>query len=114
LAATFVKLAGKHLSPGGFQPGWHMPDRIALFGGSFNPPGLHHRHIAGRLARDFDTVLVVPCGPRDDKATTNLLPPVFRAALADMAFEGMPGVEVDLFDLEQDRFTRSQDRKSVV
>ena len=86
-----------------------MPDRIALFGGSFNPPGLHHRQIAGRLARDFDTVLVVPCGPRGDKATTNLLPPVFRAALADMAFEGIPGVEVDLFDLEQDRFTRSHE-----
>src|SRR4051812_39390745 len=23
-----------------------MPRRIALFGGSFNPPGLHHRRIA--------------------------------------------------------------------
>lgn len=86
-----------------------MPDRIALFGGSFNPPGLHHRHIAERLARDFDTVLIIPCGPRGDKATTNLLPPVFRAALADMAFEGLANVEVDLFDLEQDRFTRSHE-----
>ena len=86
-----------------------MPDRIALFGGSFNPPGLHHRQIAEQLAQHFDTVLVVPCGPRADKTTTNLLPPVFRAALADMAFEGLPKVEVDLFDLEQDVFTRSHE-----
>lgn len=86
-----------------------MPDRIALFGGSFNPPGLHHRQIAARLAREFDTVLVIPCGPRSDKTTTNLLPPVFRAALANMAFEGLSNVEVDLFDLEQDHFTRSHE-----
>ena len=86
-----------------------MPDRIALFGGSFNPPGLHHRHLAAALTQHFDTVLVVPCGPRGDKATTNLLPPIFRAALADMAFAGLAKVEVDLFDLEQDQFTRSHE-----
>ncbi len=86
-----------------------MRSRLALFGGSFNPPGLHHRQIAGELARRFDTVLVVPCGPRDDKGATNLLPPVYRAAMADMAFGDLAGVEVDLFDLEQDHFTRSHE-----
>jgi len=93
-------------------PGHHaciMAPRIALFGGSFNPPGLHHRRIAQALHQHFDLVLVVPCGPRGDKNTTNILPPVYRAALADMAFEGLPKVEVDLFDLEQDRFTRSHE-----
>lgn len=86
-----------------------MALRIALFGGSFNPPGLHHRRIAEALRTRFDQVLVVPCGPRSDKSSTNLLPPVYRAAMAGMAFAGMPGVEVDLFDLEQDRFTRSHE-----
>ncbi len=86
-----------------------MALRIALFGGSFNPPGLHHRRLAEALSQRFDRVLVVPCGPRSDKDTTNILPPVYRAALADMAFEGLPKVEVDLFDLEQDRFTRSHE-----
>ena len=86
-----------------------MALRIALFGGSYNPPGLHHRRIAEALRLRFDQVLVVPCGPRSDKTSTNMLPPVYRAAMAGMAFSGMPGVEVDLFDLEQDRFTRSHE-----
>ena len=86
-----------------------MPERIALFGGSFNPPGLHHCVIAEALSASFDRVIVVPCGPRSDKSATNLLPPVYRAAMADMAFGDMAKVEVDLFDLEQERFTRSHE-----
>jgi len=84
-----------------------MSERIALFGGSFNPPGIHHRLLVGTLASHFDRVLVVPCGPRPDKASTNLIPPVYRAAMADMTFGGMDKVEVDLSDLEQNVFTRS-------
>lgn len=84
-----------------------MSERIALFGGSFNPPGLHHRLLVETLARHFDHVLVIPCGPRPDKATTNIIPPLYRAAMADITFGGMEGVEVDLSDLEQNVFTRS-------
>lgn len=84
-----------------------MSERIALFGGSFNPPGLHHRLVVETLARHFDRVLVVPCGPRPDKPTTNLIPPVYRAAMADITFGGLDRVEVDLADLEQNVFTRS-------
>lgn len=82
-----------------------MPQRIALFGGSFNPPGLHHRVIAQRLAREFDQVRVIPCGPRPDKPVTDSVPAVYRAALADLTFGELPGVQVDLFDLEQATFT---------
>ncbi|MDB6137426.1 MAG: ppnK, partial [Verrucomicrobiaceae bacterium] len=63
-----------------------MALRIALFGGSFNPPGLHHQRIALALLARFDEVLVVPCGPRSDKSSTNMLPPVYRAAMTGMAF----------------------------
>jgi NAD+ kinase len=84
-----------------------MAARIALFGGSFNPPGLHHRALVEALARSFDLVLVVPCGPRPDKLVTNSVPAVFRAALADITFGDLAGVEVDLFDLERDVFTRA-------
>lgn len=84
-----------------------MPQRIAVFGGSFNPPGLHHLRIAEALGIRFDQVVVVPCGPRDDKSATNLLPPIYRAVMADLAFAGLPKVEVDLFDMEQERFTRT-------
>lgn len=83
-----------------------MPD-LALFGGSFNPPGVHHRTIAERLAAAFDEVLVVPCGPRPDKPSTDDVEPVDRAATVDLTFRGLPRVRVELFDLEADTFTRT-------
>jgi NAD+ kinase len=86
-----------------------MRDQIAFFGGSFNPPGLHHRAIAERLGREFDRVIVMPCGPRDDKLATNWLPAIHRAVMADMTFGDLPRVTVDLSDLEQERYTRTFD-----
>ena len=85
-----------------------MP-QIALFGGSFNPPGQHHRLIAEALVRHFDEVIVVPCGPRPDKPATNDVDPVHRAALADIAFRGLPKARVELFDLELATFTRTDE-----
>ncbi|MCE9547190.1 MAG: NAD(+)/NADH kinase, partial [Planctomycetia bacterium] len=82
-----------------------MTRHIALFGGSFNPPGLHHRQIAERLAAMFDEVIVVPCGPRPDKPATGDLDPVHRAAMVDMTFRGLQRVRVELADLENDIFT---------
>jgi NAD kinase len=81
--------------------------RIALFGGSFNPPGLHHRAVAEVLSGEFDEVVVVPCGPRPDKPVTNDVEPYYRAAMVDMAFRGMAHVRVELFDLEAATFTRN-------
>lgn len=89
-----------------------MPRSIAIFGGSFNPPGNHHAAIAARLARDFDEVRVIPCGPRPDKPVTGSVPPVYRAALADLVFGGLPKVVVDLSDFEQDTFTRNHELQS--
>lgn len=84
-----------------------MARRIAIFGGSFNPPGVHHLRVAQQLALLFDEVRIIPCGPRPDKPITGAVPPVYRAALADMTFGGMDRVVVDLFDLEQETFTRN-------
>jgi len=89
-----------------------VSQRIAVFGGSFNPPGSHHRLIAERLAKDFDKVLVVVCGPRPDKATTQDIDPVYRAALADLAFHDLPKVEIDNSDLEHAVFTRTHELQS--
>ncbi len=86
-----------------------MTRKVAIFGGSFNPPGLHHRHIAEALSKLFDEILVVPCGPRPDKLTTHDLEPVFRAALCDIAFRELGNVQVELFDLEQATFTRTHE-----
>lgn len=82
-----------------------MIDGVAVFGGSFNPPGVHHRQVVLELLCHFPRVLVVPCGLRQDKATNNHIDPLHRAAMADLTFGDLPGVEVLHFDLEHDRFT---------
>src|SRR3712207_6078098 len=82
-----------------------MAHTIAVYGGSFDPPGLHHRRIVDELRQHFDHVVVVPCGPRPDKRAG--CDPVHRAALTDLAFGGLGRVEVDLFELEQATFTRT-------
>lgn len=84
-----------------------MSKTTVVFGGSFNPPGLHHRRIAEALTRQFDEVVVVPCGPRPDKQTVNDVETIFRATLTAIGFADLPRVEVDLFDLEQAAFTRT-------
>ena len=84
-----------------------MSKQIVIFGGSFNPPGLHHRRIAEALAQQFDEVIVVPCGPRPDKQTSNDVDPIFRATLVSICFAGLPRVEVDLSDLEQAAFSHT-------
>jgi NAD+ kinase len=89
-----------------------MPRRIALFGGSFNPPHRDHLAIVQELSKQFDEVIVVPCGPRPDKPVTNDVELVDRAAMTDMTFGGLPRVRVDLFDLEQNSFTRTYDLES--
>ncbi len=81
--------------------------RRVLLGGSFNPPGAHHRAIAQALAARFDEVVVVPCGPRPDKRATEDVPAVDRAAMTDMTFQGLPRVRVDLWDMEEPSFTRT-------
>lgn len=86
-----------------------MSRRIAVFGGSFNPPGRHHRLVAELLAKDFDKVLIVPCGPRPDKATTWQIDPVHRAALVNLAFRDLLKVEIDNSDLEYVIFTRTHE-----
>jgi NAD kinase len=82
-----------------------MSNQIVLFGGSFNPPGVHHRQITEALAARFDEVVVIPCGPRPDKVMTQFVDPCYRAAMCDMTFTGILGVTVDLSDLELGQFT---------
>lgn len=91
-----------------------MLKRIALFGGSFNPAGVHHRRVAHAVSHmrqpfAFCKLVVTPCGPRGSKPTTNDIEPVHRAVMADKTFRGLPHTEVDHFDLENDVFTRTFD-----
>ncbi len=90
-----------------------MNQTLAIYGGSFNPPGRHHRATVEMLCRHFDEVVVVPCGPRPDKPVTNDVEPIHRAAMADLNFRNIPKARVELFDLESSTFTRTYelDRK---
>jgi nicotinate (nicotinamide) nucleotide adenylyltransferase len=83
--------------------------KIALFGGSFNPPAIHHRLIVEELLKFFDEVIVLPCGLRPDKNSTNNVAPADRAAMAKLAFGGMKNVRLDLSDLQRQEFIRTYD-----
>ena len=81
--------------------------RIAVFGGSFNPPGLHHRRIVESLSRRFDRVLVIPCGFRPDKPAAKLVSSTQRRQMIELTFADMLNVAVLYFDLEAGEFTRT-------
>ena len=82
--------------------------RVAVFAGSFDPPGLHHRRSAERLAGRFDEVVVLPAGPRPGRPAGGSLA-VHRAVMADLNFADLPRVRVELGDLEQSRFTHHRE-----
>jgi nicotinate (nicotinamide) nucleotide adenylyltransferase len=86
-----------------------MTKRIAIFGGSFNPPHIWHRLIVEELARRFAEVIIVPCGTRRDKLSNNDTDFLHRAIMCDRAFRDLPNVRVDLFDLEGMHFTCNDD-----
>jgi NAD+ kinase len=85
------------------------PQRIAIFGGSFNPPTLAHRQIAARLSNYFHQIVIVPCGPRPDKPTAAELPPLHRRAMVELAFAGLAKVVFDFYDLETGAYTRTRE-----
>lgn len=88
-----------------------MP-KIFLYGGSFYPPGVHHEAVARIIVSILDSedrFIVIPCGPREDKMMVNDLSVNHRAALCDLAFGQIPGVEIDLTDLEHASFSRAWD-----
>ncbi|MBI5732541.1 nicotinate-nicotinamide nucleotide adenylyltransferase [Candidatus Jorgensenbacteria bacterium] len=84
--------------------------RIAIYGGSFNPPGLHHEEIVKRLAGLFDKVLIVPCGSRPNKPL-NVISGEHRKAMTELAFTNgvINRIEFDFTDLDSNEFTPTYD-----
>ncbi|MBM3982062.1 MAG: hypothetical protein FJ304_17725, partial [Planctomycetes bacterium] len=79
--------------------------KIAVFTGSFDPPTTFHRRAAKLLrGRGFDEVIVRPNGPKCD-AEGEHAAPIHRAVMVDQAFRDLPGVTVDLSDLDDQVFT---------
>jgi len=79
--------------------------KIAIFGGSFNPPCNHHLQIIARLIHRFDKIIVFPCGLRQDKPSANVVAEENRMAMARIAFESIPRIQLDCFDLENKVYT---------
>ena len=77
---------------------------IVLYGGSFNPPCVHHVELVQAMAKDlfFHEIVVIPCGRRDDK--TYIENPL-RMLMAEYAFAGIPRTVLDLRNLKDDIFT---------
>lgn len=82
-----------------------IKEKIAIFGGAFNPPGNHHIKIAQALSEVFDRVFIVPCGERADKPKVSSVSSSHRRVLAELAFAGLPKTEIDWRDLEQKIYT---------
>ncbi len=78
-----------------------------IFGGSFNPPGLHHYLLAQGLTEYFDRVFVVPCGSRPDKEGICWVAPEQRATMCQITFGKIPKVTLDLTDIGPGEYTRT-------
>lgn len=77
---------------------------VVLYGGSFNPPCLHHTQLVRAMAGDpfFHEIVVIPCGRRGDKSyVENLL----RTRMAEYAFADILRTVLDLRNLKDDIFT---------
>ena len=88
---------------------------FAVFGGSFNPPGLHHIALARFLAQRFASLRLVPCGFRNDKVRQDndwmdsglrrqIVDLAFRPLIVELAPLGL-NIEIDYRDLETNRFS---------
>lgn len=77
---------------------------IVLYGGSFNPPCLHHTQLVRAMAGDpfFEKIVVIPCGRRGDKSYVYNH---FRMRMTEYAFAGIPHTVLDLRNLKDDTFT---------
>lgn len=80
-----------------------MQNRIALYGGSFNPPGLHHKKIIQQILERklADEVIVLPAGYQKNK---DFIPPLERKKLIEMTFSDIKNVFIDFVNIDQNTF----------
>ena len=79
--------------------------RIVLYGGSFNPPHLGHRAAAMRAAESLspDRFLVMPTRlPPHKELPAGSPSPEERLRLCELAFDGIPGLEVSDLELRRE------------
>lgn len=72
-----------------------MPERVAIYPGSFDPPTLGHLDLIQRAARMFDRVIVAVAINNEKKALFNLEE---RLELLNECVKDIPNVEVSHFN----------------
>lgn len=74
--------------------------RIALFGGTFDPPHLGHLAVAraARAAMSLDRILFAPVGTQPLKPAGSSASFADRLAMTELAIAGEPGFEISLAD----------------
>jgi nicotinate-nucleotide adenylyltransferase len=74
--------------------------RVAFFGGSFDPPHLGHLAVAraARAALGLDTVLFAPVGAQPLKGNGSIASFEDRVAMTQLAIAGEPGFAISLAD----------------
>jgi nicotinate (nicotinamide) nucleotide adenylyltransferase len=79
------------------------PERVGLFGGSFDPIHAGHLHAAraARTAFGLDRVVFVPANQSPYKPTRRLAPGPDRLEMLRLALRGEPGFEVSDLELER-------------
>ena len=82
-----------------------MGKKVAIYRGSFNPPGRRHRLVAETLCKEFDEVIVAPWHRLPGETIKYDVPPVYRATMIDLAFKGLAKVRIEFLDLEAGEYT---------
>lgn len=79
------------------------PRRVALLGGSFDPPHLGHLHLAYQALEQLgcDEVRFVPANQQPLKGVSALSAPAHRLAMVRLMAEGLPGMQVDTIETER-------------
>lgn len=79
------------------------PRRIALLGGSFDPPHLGHLHLAYQALEQLgcDEVRFIPAHQQPLKGASALSAPAHRLAMVRLMVEGVPGMRVDPIETER-------------
>lgn len=81
--------------------------RFVIYGGSFNPPGLHHLAIKKELEKIFDDGVIAVCGDRPNKPSLNVISRNDRKEIFKLAFSGKNKFGIDTHDLDENTFTRN-------
>lgn len=88
-------------------------ERLAFFGGHFDPPGLHHINIVKKILENnlADKVIVVSSGFDEKKA---YVPIAERRKLVELAFSGIDKVYIDYVNIDENKYLKYAEMKKCL